>query len=290
MFPFTSLNSSLLISAGSSSIASFEAQYLLDSPGEIKARITKKNLNFDGELKLPLEEFKHVVFQGQLFETENINDYKVTGRVFKNMIPFTFTGTAGFNNSVPVDVDLTFSNPSQATAAFTYKVVDEEFKRSLVAKLEQQTKFFEIDADLIMKHKLNWAYNIKTISSDRDISEIKISTFASQVSKKDYQFGIEMTSPLEHLGLDYVNMSSKIQLLPNFGSFNSTYKLTKYNGDFKCLWKWLMMEDMQFKLNSKQIAGTDKKSFRTALSYINPKKSFSNLQLDGDIDIDSIWR
>ena len=290
LFPFTSLNSSLLVVGGSNSVADFEVHYLLDSTGEIKARIAKNGLNFEGELRLPIEEFKKVVFTGKLIEAEKEHNYKVTGTMEKNSIPFTFTGTAGFEKSVPVDVDLIFSNPSQAPATFSYKVVEEEFKSSLVAKLEQQTTFFELEADLVMQNKLDWAYNIKTLSSNRAISEIKISTFASQFNKKDYQFGIEMTSPLNHLGLDYVNMSSQVQLLPNFGSFNSTYKLTKYDGNFTCLWSWIMLEDMQFKLNSTQAAGIANKSFLTRLSYINPKKTFSNLQLDGDINIDSLWR
>ena len=69
---------------------------MLDTPGEIKALITMTNLNFEGELKLPLDDFKNVKFQGQLMETEKKDNYKVSGNVDKNLTPYSFTGAAEF--------------------------------------------------------------------------------------------------------------------------------------------------------------------------------------------------
>jgi hypothetical protein len=256
-----------------------------DFSDEMKVLVQKQGLTFNGEISIPLEEYRNVTFSGTLTEQTRPGAYKVNGHVVRTSMECDFEGTAFFLRNLPINVDLVFkSNPE---AQFTYKLTKNDYTTSIKAKLTQNEEFMDFHVESFVKNKLDWGYNVKTSSSKPQKADMKLSVHTSPISKNSYESGFEMTSPWEWIALDHVNLSSIILLTQNNGDVNLTYQLWKYTGNSSFVWKWILFEDMHYQIFTYTNTSLSEKTFKSGLKYL---KNLKNLLIEGETDINSLWQ
>jgi hypothetical protein len=247
---------------------------------EIKFLIVKDGKTFKGEIITPLSEISDASFMGEILEQSGV--YRVRGKVFKEATPYDFEGTVGFIRNIPSQADITIKNDIK----INYDLKLEGTTRKITAKVSQNEKFMSFESELFNENLLDWAYNVKILSSRSELNELKLSTSLTPESKSNFATSFIMETPWKAYLIDKINISSEINLNPVDGDVILIYEISKYQGDAGCVWKWLQKQSKQDYLFKIFTNSTDK-NFLTEFSYLSPQKSPTDVTFA--IDINSIW-
>lgn len=290
IFPIEKFNTSVYISEGTKPKFDVQIQYgnSHESPNLIKFLITKDGNSYSGEATTPCKELSSIDFVGNLIEDVQPGAFKTKGKLFKNAIPYDFEGDVILQRNFPHQADLTFKHDN-SQSKLNFVISADDFKKSIKANLSKDIDYLNFESELYVQDLLDWAYNIKVISSRKELNEMMLSTTLSPLPKKQYEASFEMTSPWKEYLIDKINVSSLLNLNINDGSAKLFYDISKHTGNTEYSWKWIdrqQKQDYQFK--ALMISNDTGKHFNTELSYINPQKSPADVSFS--IDINSLWK
>jgi hypothetical protein len=205
------------------------------------------------------------------------------------MVPYNFEGDVTLFKNIPSDIDLTIEG-EQSNAIISYNLVHDDSKRAIKAKITQNDDFVSIESELYIESLIDWAYNVKILSSRDEFNELMLSTTLTPVDKKNvYETSFEMVTPWQKYLVDKINITSLINLNPSDGDIKLFYEISKFNGESGCEWKYLQKQqkqDYQFKIHvdSKERG----KHMSTQFAYVNAPKTPTDVSFA--IDINSIWK
>jgi hypothetical protein len=286
IFPIERFNTSVFIAEGAKPKFDIQIRYSdeLERSSDIKFVISREGNTFAGELVTPLREMSQVHFVGDLVEGRQAGVFKAKGKVFKDAAPFSFEGDVVMHKNFPSQADVVI-NTDGGDAVISYNLAFDEFKRSIKAKVSRNAEFVNFESELYVQDLLDWAYNVKIVSSREELNELMLSTMLSPHSKTQYEASFEMTSPWADHHIDRINISSIINLNNNYGDANLLYAISKHEGESKCAWKWQKQEYLfKVDLDSKDTG----KHFNTEVSYASQPKAPTDVLFV--IDINSIWK
>ena len=257
----------------------------------IKFLIARENNDFKGEIQTPLSDYNIIRFNGMLNELSDPYAYNVKGQIYKNSIPYNFEGKATIVQYFPTDVNLQIKMPKEADAVLQYKVTKTDSKQSIVLELKNSNTFVNLESEIFMQNKIDWAYNVKISSSRPEISELKLSTSLTPIAKNRYDSSFEMISPWNKYFIDKINVSTQLTLAQEAGDVKLNYEISQFIGTSGCNWKWLSVpakQDYLFHIYAlPQVTDDNDKSFETEFKYTNSTESFTDASFK--ININSIW-
>lgn len=289
IFPIEKFNTSVYISEGSKPKFDVQIQYgqSHEIMNHIKFLITKSGNTFEGEAATPFSELKSISFTGKLSEDSHPGAYKAKGVLFKEMVPYEFEGDVILQSNFPHQADLTFRNVN-GDSNLNFVITNDDFKRSIKANLSKNSDFVHFESELYVQDLLDWAYNIKILSSRKEVKEIMLSTTLSPLPKNLYEASFEMTSPWKEFFLDKVNISSVLNLSPTDGNAKLFYSISEYIGSNEYAWKWIDKQQKQNYEFRALMASNTGKNFNSVFKYVNPQKAPADVSFL--IDINSLWK
>lgn len=284
IFPIQKFNSSVFISKDTQPRFDIKIRYedskKIDQ--EVKFVIAKKGSKFEGEIAAPIKEISLIDFRGEIAEQSGA--FKVKGKLFKDAIPYDFEGTVGFTNNVPSHAEIVIKNDIK----IKYDMELENSMHLITANVSQNDKFVSFESRLIIETIVDWAYNVRILSSREDLNELKLSTSLTPEKKGKFVGSFEMMTPWKSHMIDKINISSETNLNVNDGSTKMSYEISKFRGNAECAWRWLQKQgkqDYMMKIATNSLDSD--KNFKTEFSYLNPSKSPADVAFS--IDISSIW-
>lgn len=281
IFPVNKFNSSVFISEGQNPRFDIQMRYEInEKENEVKFLIVREGETFKGEISTPLSEISDASFTGVIIEQSGA--FKVKGKIFKEAAPYDFEGTVGFLKNIPSQADLIIKN----NIKINYNLKHEGSTRTITAKVSQNEKFMILESELFIESLLDWAYNVKILSSRNELNELKLSTSLTPENKSKYATSFIMETPWKAYLIDKINISSEINLNPVDGDVNLFYEISKYQGDAGCIWKWLQKQSKQDYVFKIFTNSTDK-NFFTEFSYLNPENSPTDVTFA--VDVNAIW-
>jgi hypothetical protein len=145
------------------------------------------------------------------------------------------------------------------------------------------------ESELFVQDLLDWAYNIKVISSHNDINELKLSTSLTPIPKNQYEASFEMTTPWKEYSVDKINVSSVVNMNPAEGSAKLFYEVSQHSGNSEYSWKWIDKQQKQdYELKVLMKSNDTGKHFNTEFAFVNPQKAPADVSFS--IDINSLWK
>jgi hypothetical protein len=210
------------------------------------------------------------------------------GNVFKNLLPYNFEGQVTMFKNMPTQADLVVKDQRGGDTTLNYNLKFDDMKRAIKTSVSRDSDFISFESELYIQSLVDWAYNIKILSSRPDLKEVMLSTTLTPLSKTEYESSFEMMTPWAQYLLDKVNVSSVLKTNANEGDFKLAYEISSLAGSGGCSWKWLQktsFQDYQLKLfNEKK----DKsRTFVTQVGLTNSANLPSDLVFN--VDINSIW-
>lgn len=290
IFPIEKFNTSVYISEGMRPKFDVQIQYGREhgTMNQIKFLISKNENSFEGEALTPFKELKTISFVGNLIEDSQPGAYKAKGKLFKDTINYDFEGDVKLQRNFPHHADLIFTNEN-GQSKLNYIISVDDFKRSIKANLSKDNDFVNFESELFVQDLLDWAYNIKVISSHKDINELKLSTSLTPIPKNQYEASFEMTSPWREYSVDKINVSSVVNMNPAEGSAKLFYEVSQHSGNSEYSWKWVDKQQKQnYELKVLMKSNDTGKHFNTEFSFVNPQKAPADVSFS--IDINSLWK
>ena len=255
---------------------------------ELSFNVAKKDSSFSGEMRTPFKEYANIRFDGILTETETSGSYKAKGKLFKNLAAHDFEGEITLSKNLPTQALLTFDNFGGSAATLDYNLKFEDMKRSISAVVKKNDDFMSFESVLYVQNLLDWAYNIKVKSSEKDLDELMLSTTFTPLTKSQYESSFEMTTPWSDYLIDKVNVSTMLKTTATDGDFKLFYEISKFGGTSGCSWKWLqrlIKQEFQVKAFSTKKDGS--KLFSTEIGYSNSTKTPTDMKFN--INVQSLW-
>lgn len=291
IFPIEKFNSSVFITEGQEPEFNIKLAYGKSNEAldELKFFISKKDLDFNGELITPFADYSNMRFTGVLSRTDHPDAYKAKGNVFKDLLPHPFEGDVTMYKNLPVQADFVVKDHKGNDVDFTYNLKFEDLKRTLKTKVStKDSDFISFESQLYIESLLDWAYNIKIQSSKPEFNELMLSTTLNPISKTQFESSFEMMTPWSEHFINKVNISSLLTTRGNEGDFKLNYEISKLAGSGGCSWKWiqkLLKQDYQLKVFTEKQDRS--KHFSTEIGFSNSSKTPADLMFN--VDVNSIW-
>lgn len=290
LFPIQIFNTSVFITENVDPEFNVKIQYgrTNDLLEELKFVISKKALNFEGELVTPFKEYSQVRFNGLLIETHQPGTFKARGNIFKDLLPHKFEGDVTFYNNLPIKADLIVKDTKESDAILNYNLNFDDLKRSIKTRVTKDNDFISFESELYIHDLLDWAYNVKIQSSKIELNELMLSTTLTPLSKTQYESSFEMITPWRDHFIEKVNVSSLLNLNGNEGNFKLLYEISKLAGSGGCSWKWYQRQvnqDYHLKIFTEK--KNENKRFSTEIMFTNSSKAPTDFKLI--INVGSLW-
>lgn len=290
IFPIQKFNTSVYITEGHD--PEFNVKILFGQSAELlnelSFNIARKDLKFEGEMITPFKEYSSVRFTGYLVEQGQTGVYKASGNVFKNMLPHSFEGDVTLYKNLPTQADFVIKDLIGSNTILHYNLEFEDMKRTIKTKISKDDDFISFESMFYIQNLMDWAYNIRILSSKTELNELMLSTALTPFAESKYESSFEMITPWPTYFIDSVNVSSVLKLHSTDGNFKLIYQISQLKGSSGFSWKWIHRQLRQdYQLNVFTENQDKSKSFSTDIGYLNTAKFPTDARFS--VDVNSVW-
>lgn len=277
-------------------IASFEIGYTGNDglSSELKARATKKREIVTFDMTTPIEEFRNISLLATLSEKEQPGKYSVRGSLSQNSETYQVDGTMSLKSDIPVQIDLLLKpNDGGANGHVTYLVTETEggAGTTFQGRVSRGNRFTQLGGGFSFRSKFDWVLAAAVMSSEPKIGQISLNTTMKPDSTGKYIGNLELYTPWKDLEIDAIKLGTEIKITPDSGDITTTYSMPSVTGSSKTGWSWILLEDMQFALQSKsQRTNSGSRLFETGMRYKNPNKNMQRMTIGADLNVDALWK
>lgn len=297
IIPIKIAHTSILITRIPNPVAAFEIGYTGNDglATELKARATKKREIVTFDLTTPIEEFRNISLLATLSEKEQPGKYSVRGSLTQNAVTFQVDGTMSLKSDIPVQIDLLLkpSDGSSTNGHITYLATstDGGIGTTFKGRVSRGNRFTQLGGGFSCRSRFDWVFAAAILSSEPAIGQISINTTMKPDSSGKYIGNLEFYSPWKELEIDALKLTTEIKLTADSGDITTSYSIPSVSGTTKTSWSWILLEDMQFALQSKsQRTSGGARHFETGMRYKNPNKNMQRMVIGADLNVDSLWK
>ncbi|CAD7080164.1 unnamed protein product [Hermetia illucens] len=296
IIPLKLAQSSILITSNPSPMASLDISFLDSSneKTEFHAMAVRRKEFVTVEVSTPLADYKNISLSGTLIQQPTKGQYKLRGNFYKNMAGYNVDGLVVFLSDIPVFATLKLKSKTggpDGSLEYSLRASEGNYGKTFQLKALEGQFLHQIGGGYSMRSHLNWDFMMLLQSNDPGVPKITMNaTLLPQRSGQMYA-SIEIKTPWKHLGIDHVNLGAKLDL-QDVGEIRGNYRLSDVQGNGSVLWSWILLENMQFGMNSvleHLDSPTPPRVFQAGLKYLNPDRNLHHLVISGNVNVDSLW-
>ncbi|EDW76449.2 uncharacterized protein Dwil_GK14654 [Drosophila willistoni] len=296
MLPLQLASTSILVTKGQSPQLNFDLNFLSRNGQSIAygTRASKKQDVFNVEIWTPMKNYRNISMHGTL--TRNSRDaqrYDVVGNLYRNMATYGITGAVRMADTLPIDVTLRVQPKTGGRDGVIELNINEAGAKKIRFSFSaiEDGKMCQISGGYSVS-ETNGAMDFSVLveSTEPEIARINFYGNLKPVEQGRIIGDINLQTPWKELGIETVHLHSDVGVRNDSGKIIGEYKIGKHIGRGSCLWSWILNENLQLVLESYMERPNAKpRIVHASAKYLNPGKSFLQLESGGRLSVDSKW-
>ncbi|XP_043065229.1 LOW QUALITY PROTEIN: uncharacterized protein LOC108101203 [Drosophila ficusphila] len=296
MLPLQQASSSVLVTKGQNPQLNFDLNFLSQDGQSISygTRANKKKEVFNIEVWTPLKNFRNISMHGTFVKNpRDAERYDVSGFLYRNMATYGVTGAVRMANTLPIDVTLRVQPKAGGRDGVIELNINEAGPKKIRFSFSaiENGKMCQISGGYSVAES-NGAMDFSVLveSTEPDIARINFYGSLNPSSRGSLVGDLNLETPWKSLGIDSVHLHSDVGIRSDGGDIKGEYKIGQYIGRGSCLWSWILGENLQLVLESYlERPNSRPRIVHASAKYLNPGKTYSQLQAGGRLSVDSKW-
>ncbi|XP_064556915.1 uncharacterized protein Apoltp [Drosophila montana] len=296
MLPLKLASTSVLATKGPSPQLNVDLNFLSRDGQSISygTRANKKKDVFNIEVWTPLKNYRNISMHGTIVRNQNDpKRYDVIGNLYRNMATYDVKGVVRMIDTLPIDVTLRVQPKSGGRDGVIELNIQEAGPRKI------RFSFSAIEDGKMCQ--VSGGYSVSDGNGPMDFSVLvestepeiaRINFYGNLVTKEQGRLvgDVNLQTPWKQLGIDSVHLHSEVGVRADGGKIVGEYQIGKHIGRGSCLWSWILAENLQLVLESyMERPEAQPRIVHASARYLNPGKTFQQLQTGGRLSVDSKW-
>ncbi|XP_034669576.1 uncharacterized protein LOC117902369 [Drosophila subobscura] len=295
MLPLQQASTSVLATKGASPQLSFDLQFQ-SRDGQSMAygtRANKKQDVFNIEVWTPLKNYRNISMHGTIVRNpRDAQRYDVSGFLYRNMATYGIAGAVRMGDGLPIDATLRVQPKAGGRDGVIEMNINEAGPKKIRFSFSaiEDGKMCQISGGYSVSDD-GMDFSVLVESTEPEIARINFyGTLKPGSERGALVADVNLQTPWKELGIESVHLHSDVGVHSDRGKIVGEYQIGPYIGRGSCLWSWILAENLQLVLESyMERPSAQPRKVHASARYLNPGKSFQQMQTGGRLSVDSKW-